>query len=117
MSVNQDTLKVFSFKAWVQKNSGGVIGSHKLHVHGEIEVADQSLFYQLDKKELQGYFHEELLLVIKPDPIPGEHKVEIRYHEDVKDSNEYKQITIFANNDQITEIKEITEAQDQGTGS
>lgn len=111
MSVNQDNLKQFTFKASVKKNVSEESGPHKLHIHGEIEVADETLFYQLDRKDLQGYFHEELMLIIKPDPKAGNHKVELSYHEDIKDRNEYKKITIFANNDQITEINEITEDQ------
>ncbi|MEJ7736240.1 MAG: hypothetical protein WKF97_02335 [Chitinophagaceae bacterium] len=109
MSVNQDTLKEFNFKAWVERNNSSETGSYKLHVHGEIQVEDETLFYQLDKKELQGYFPEELMLVIKPDPKPGVHKVELKYHEDLKDRNDYKQISISANNDQLTEVKEISE--------
>ena len=109
MSVNQDNEIKFNFKAWIAPKTPGEAGAYKLHVHGHIEVADETLLYQLDKKELQGYFHEELMLVVKPDPVPGNNKVEIKYHEDIGERSEYKKVTISANNEQIIEINEITE--------
>ncbi len=97
--------KQFSFKAWIEKKSSN--GALKLHVHGEVEVKDETLLYQLDKKTEQGYFPEELFLVIKPDPTPGKNMVSIKYHEDLQDTNQYKKVTILAQTEQVFEINEI----------
>ena len=97
--------KQFSFKAWVEKNS--LNGALKLHVHGEVAVADETLLYQLDKKTEQGYFTEELFLVIKPDPTPGNKNVSIKYHEDLQNTNQYKKVTILTKAEQVFEITDI----------
>lgn len=89
----------FTFKAWVE--------GLKLHVHGETLVSDKSLLYQLDKKDQQGYFPDELFLEIKPEPVKGNNKVEIKYHEQLTDEKQYKKITIFAKSVQIYEINEV----------
>ena len=65
-----------TWRAWVAANG-------KLHVHAEIYVADKSLFYQLDKQDPQGYYEDELMLVIKPKLTPGNQRVEVKFHEDL----------------------------------
>ncbi len=102
---NQFNEKQFSFKAWIEKNGSG--GGLKLHVHGEVEVADETLLYQLDKKTEQGYFPEELFLMIKPDPTPGNNRVSIKYHEDLDNTNQYKKVTILTKTEQVFEITDI----------
>ncbi len=97
--------KQFSFKAWVEKN--GSNSALKLHVHGEVAVADETLLYQLDKKTEQGYFPEELFLVIKPDPTRGSNNVSIKYHEDVQSTSQYKKVTILTKTEQVFEITDI----------
>ncbi len=94
----------FMFKAWVESYSekGG-----KLHVHGEVMVVDPSLMYELGKKDQETYFPDELYLEIKPEPVPGKEKVEIKYHEELADGKQYKKITIFARNEQVYEISEV----------
>lgn len=95
----------FTFKAWVEDKD--TTGGLKLHVHGEVMVSDKSLLYQLDKKDEQGYFPDELFLEIKPEPVKGNDKVEIKYHEHLTDIKQYKKITIFAKSVQVYEINEI----------
>lgn len=95
----------FTFKAWIEKIVPD--GTLKLHVHGEVHVEDETLLYQLDKKEPQGYFKEELFLVIKPDPTPGNSKVTIKYHENLANTNTYKKITILTRTEQAFETSDI----------
>jgi hypothetical protein len=104
MSVNLENVKVFSFKSWVEAEPANEALPYKLHVHGEIQVADEHLFYGLDTRAIQGYFPEELLLEVKPDPVGGDHKVEIKFHQGLKDGNTYNKVTIYANNEVISEI-------------
>lgn len=95
----------FTFKAWLQETSPG--GPFKLHVQGEVHVKDASLLYQLDKKEPQGYFKEELFLIIKPDPSPGDTLISIKYHEDLQDRSTYKKVTIVTRTDQVFESGDL----------
>jgi hypothetical protein len=104
MSVNLENVKVFNFKSWVEADSSNDSQPYKLHVHGEIQVADEKLFYGLDKRAIQGYYPDELLLDLKPDPVGGDHKVEVKFHEGLADGNTYKKVTIYANNEVISEI-------------
>jgi hypothetical protein len=104
MSVNLENVKVFSFKSWVEAGPANDSQPFKLHVHGEIQVADETLFYGLDSRAVQGYFPDELFLELKPDPVGGDHKVEVKYHQDLNDANTYKKVTIYSNNEIISEI-------------
>src|SRR3954454_19037128 len=92
-----------TWKVWVEKES------KKLHVHGEVYVQDKTLFYQLDRQDPQGYFEDELMLVIKPKFAPGGEKVEIKYHEELESGRQYKKVTISSNNEQIAQITEVAE--------
>ncbi|MEJ7768647.1 MAG: hypothetical protein WKF89_12595 [Chitinophagaceae bacterium] len=104
MAADTDSSNQFEFKAWLE-NKGEA--SYKLHVHGSVQVSDESLLYQLDKKDQQGYFEDELFLEIKPEPVKGSKKIEIKFHEDVKDEKQYKKITIFAKNEEVAAITDI----------
>jgi hypothetical protein len=104
MSVNLENVKVFSFRAWVEAEPSNDSHPYKLHVHGEIQVADEKLFYGLDTRAIQGYFPDELLLELKPDPVGGDHKVEVKYHQGLNEGNTYKKVTIYSNNEIISEI-------------
>ena len=95
----------FTFKAWIEEK--GSEGGLKLHVHGEVQVSDESLVYQLDKKDQQGYFPDELFLEIKPEPVRGDKKVEIKYHEDLSDDKQFKKITIFAKTVEVYQVTDI----------
>ena len=90
-----------SWKVWVET------ANKKLHVHGEIYVADKSLLYQLDKQDPQGYFDDELMLVIKPKFTVGNEKVEVKYHEQLAKPNAYRKVTISSDNETVTEINNI----------
>jgi hypothetical protein len=100
--------KQFAFKAWTDKV--GSDGPLKLHVHGHIAVEDETLLYQLGRKNEQGYFQEELFLIISPDPKPGKNNVQIQYNEDLPTADKYKKISILTKTGQVFEIKEISRA-------
>jgi hypothetical protein len=91
-----------SWKAWVAANG-------RLHVHAEIYVADKSVFYQLDKQDPQGYYEDELMLVVKPKLVPGHERLEVKYHEDLESPYKYKTVSISSNNQPIGEISEVEE--------
>ena len=99
MAEDQFTDKQVTCKAWVE--------SGRLHVHADLQVENASLQYQLDRREQQGYFPDELFLEIKPDPSPGNDKVTVKYHEETDDKNKYKTITLFAKSEQVLQIKDI----------
>jgi hypothetical protein len=98
---NNQKPKPTQWKAWIET------AGKKLHVHGEIYVSDKSLFYQLDKQDPQGYFEDELMLVIKPKWVPGNEKVEVKYHEVVDNPDRYKKVTISSDNQEIARLNEI----------
>ena len=98
--------KQCAFKAWIDTATQD--HSLKLHVHGQLLVDDETLLYQLQKKIEQGFFEEELFLIITPEPTPGNGKVLLKYHENIVDVNRYKKISILTSTGQIFEIKEIS---------
>ena len=98
---NKEISKQGQWKVWVETSS------KKLHVHGEIYVADKDLLYQLDKQDPQGYFEDELMLVIKPRFTAGNEKVEVKYHETLEKAEKYRKITISSNNETVAEISEV----------
>jgi hypothetical protein len=92
-----------TWRAWVAANG-------KLHVHAEIYVADKSLYYQLDKQDPDGYYEDELKLVVTPKLTPGNERVEVKYHEDLESPFKYKQVSISSDNKPIGAITDVQES-------
>ncbi len=92
-----DAKKNAQWKVWADK------ATHKLHVHGEISVADKSLVYELGRKD-QGYFKEELMLEITPKLAPGPEKVSIKYHEDLNNDKQYSKVTISSGAEEVASL-------------
>ncbi|MBC8034198.1 MAG: hypothetical protein H7Y03_08640 [Chitinophagaceae bacterium] len=92
-----DAKKNAEWKAWTDS------AEKKLHVHGELYVADKDLVYELGKKD-QGYMEDELMLEITPKLAPGSDKISIQYDEDLNDNSKYTKVTISSGPEDVASV-------------